>query len=69
MSSDEHSGSDLSSDRLKIMVLSLLKCQVGPMIVIGCQMGCEGAKKKTLSYMLTSFGNSLTRVSRGLLHF
>ena len=46
MSSDEHSGSDLSSDRLKIMVLSLLKGQVGPMIVIGCQMGCEGAKKK-----------------------
>ena len=58
MSSDMHFGSDMSSgivrfgpwsfDKLEILVLSLLTCQIASMTMINCQIGCDGCKKTTL---------------------
>ena len=46
MSNDKHFGSDMSSDRLEVLALSLLTDQLEPVTMTICQMGCEDCKKK-----------------------
>jgi hypothetical protein len=46
MSSNGHSGSDMSSDWLKVLALWLMIGQVEPVTVIDYQMGWDGCKRK-----------------------
>ena len=47
-SSDGHFGSDMSSDRSKVLTLCFLTSQMGPMPVTGSQMNYDRCKKETL---------------------
>ena len=46
ISRDEHFGSDMSNNWLKVLDLWLMTCQVEPVPLTDCQMGWDGCKKE-----------------------